>query len=554
MSKVLFLLSLCITILFSGCKSFDEYQQDRVSYAVQHFERAKRSNIDETQVLTLKECIRLAIRNNLDLKVLGLEEQVAEEMHTSELLGMLPELNISNNYSERDNTPGSSSKNIYGQSGGTYSYSQSQDRQQNVFNIDLALSVLDFGLAFFNSQQAKDRVFLRNQRLRRAEQNLVLDVARVYFQVAVAQRAIVLTQELLDECRARFAVIEDLGDRGVITPFRAFEETRRLIEMEKKLTNYFRSYDNSRVELCSLLGLYADTKIKVDYSMLNNVPEFTFPDMELMEQIALMRRPELFEIDIQKHINAIECRKSILMMFPNVRLFADYNKTNSDFQYHTSWWEVGVRAAYNLLKLPQHISRYKSYSKQVDVEEERAYAQAIAIIAQVRIAHANFLATKERLDIDIKINSTYKKNLEKAMMNKKMIGELSQLEIDHIRLATKETEIEKDLSLGNYFVSYFRILNTLGVENLDVQTVKNFKEALSYEHVLNSGNFKTQKREYYAGDEVVKEYGEDGQSSKRVGKDDVFDEDSETVTRPTEARPGYMTPYNPENTGETTIY
>ena len=28
---------------------------------------------------------RIVLRNNIDLKVLGLEEQVAEEMHTSEL-------------------------------------------------------------------------------------------------------------------------------------------------------------------------------------------------------------------------------------------------------------------------------------------------------------------------------------------------------------------------------------------------------------------------------------------------------------------------------------
>ncbi|HNZ66637.1 MAG TPA: TolC family protein [Planctomycetota bacterium] len=463
--------------------------------------------------------MRMAIRNNIDLKVLGLEEQVAEEMHTSELLGMLPDITLSNNYTERNNTPGSSSKNIFGYAGGTFTYSQSQDKQNNFFNVDLALSVLDFGLAFFNSQQAKDRIFLRRQRVRRAEQNLVLDVARVYFQVAVAQRAISMTQQLLKDCRSHSESIEKMGDRGVITPFRAFDETRRLIEMEKRLTNYFRSYENSRVELCALLGLYANTKIQVDHSMLAQVPDFYFPNMDLMEQIALMRRPELFEIDIQKHINHLECHKSILMMFPNVRIFADFNTNNSNFQYHTTWWEVGVRAAYNLLKLPQHISRYKAYSKQVDAEEERAYAQAIAIIAQVRIAHANFLAMKERLEIDTRVNNTHKKNLEKALASTKRTGEVSQLELDLMRLATVETEIERDLSLGNYFVAYFRILNSMGVENLNVETVRNFKEALSYEHVLQIEDFKTKDREYYDQNKTEGLEPESGTVLKRVGED-----------------------------------
>ena len=148
----------------SGCKSFEDYQNDRIAYAVKHFERARFTNLKQDQVLTLNDCVRLAVANNLDLKVFGLEEQVAKEMRTSEMLGMLPELNISNNFTGRTNTPASSSKQLDGDGPGTYSYSQSQDRNVNYLNIDLALSVLDFGLAFFNTQQSNDRLLLRQQR------------------------------------------------------------------------------------------------------------------------------------------------------------------------------------------------------------------------------------------------------------------------------------------------------------------------------------------------------------------------------------------------------
>ena len=153
--------SAALVLLLSGCKSFDEYQQERIAYAVKHFERAQYSNIENGRILTLNECVHLAVKNNLDLKVFGLEEQVSKEMRTSEMLGMLPELNISNNLTGRNNTPASSSKQLHGDGPGTYSYSQSQDKTVNYLNIDLALSVLDFGLAFFNTQQAQDRLLLR---------------------------------------------------------------------------------------------------------------------------------------------------------------------------------------------------------------------------------------------------------------------------------------------------------------------------------------------------------------------------------------------------------
>lgn len=490
--------SAALVLLLSGCKSFDEYQQERIAYAVRHFERAQYSNIENGRVLTLNECVRLAVKNNLDLKVFGLEEQVTKEMRTSEMLGMLPELNVSNNLTGRNNTPASSSKQLHGDGPGTYSYSQSQDKTVNYLNIDLALSVLDFGLAFFNTQQSQDRLLLRQQRTRRAEQNLVLDTVRVYFQVAAAQRAITITTELLKDCRNRYELIEKMEEAGQITPFRAFDEVRDFVDMEKCLTNYIRSYENSCVELRSLLGLYPNAQVKVDDSILDKVPEFTFPEMELMEQIALMKRPELYEIDMQKHINVLECRKTIVMMFPNVRMFVDFTNSNNSFLYNSTWWELGIRAAYNLLKLPQHISRYQAYSAQVDAEEARTYAQAIAVMAQVRIAHANLVAAKERLDIDTKVNNAYQKNLKKAEGSSKVSGELSQLELAHMRLATAETEIEKNLSLGNYYVAYFRVLNTLGIENLHNTTVDGLKKQLEEERVRAADELEQAKAEFEA--------------------------------------------------------
>lgn len=480
-----------------GCKSYDEYRQERAEYAVKHFERSQLQDLEEGRVLTLVDCIRLAGRNNLDLEVFKLEEHVAREMRTADMLGMLPEINVSNTLTDRNNTPGSSSRRI-SSDGATYGASTSQDRTVNYLNVDFALSVLDFGLAFFNTQQAEDRVLLREQRTRRAGQNLTLDVVRVYFQVAAAQRAINVTTQLLEDCRTRYELIAKMGRERQISPFRAFDETRRFIEMEKRLTNYIRSYENSCYELRSLLGLYPGAAVKVDDSILDAVPDFDLPEMIEMEQIALLQRPELYEIDMQKHINILECRKTIVTMFPNVRIFMDFTNSNNTFLYHQSWWEIGIRAAYNLLKLPQQIARYQAYSSQVDAEEARTYAQAIGVMAQVRMAHANLLATRERLDIDTKVYKAYSENLEWAKANKKMTGELSQLELDHMRLATTETEVERYLSLGNYYVSYFRILNAIGVEDLAVDSVTGLKEELGKARVRAAEELEKAKAEYAA--------------------------------------------------------
>ena len=488
---------LCLAI-FAGCKTQDEYQKERVAYAVKHFERSQYSDIPKGKVLNLQDCLHLALMNNLDFKVYGLEEKVAKEMRTREMLGMLPELNVSNNLDHRNNTPASKSRQLKGEGPGTYSYSQSQDRFVNYLNIDLALSVLDFGLAFFNTCQSNDRLLLRKQRVRRAEQNLILETVRCYFQVAASQRAIKVTKKLLAECKDRYVLIEKMGKEGTITPFRAFDEVRRFIDMEKRLTNYIRNYENSCVELRALLGVYPNSEITVDDTLLDTIPEFSVPEVELMEQIALMRRPELFEIDMQKHINVLECRKSIVMMFPNVRMFVDFTNSTNHFLYHATWWEIGLRAAYNLLKLPQHISRFLAYSAQVDAEEARTYAQAVAVMAQVRIAHANLLSARERLDIELRVNKAYKNNLAKAIAGGKISGERSKLELAHMQLVTAETEIEKYLAVGNHYVAYYRLLNTLGIENLNTATVADLRKIIAEERTRAAEELKRARAEYEA--------------------------------------------------------
>ena len=264
-----------------------------------------------------------------------------------------------------------------------------------------------------------------------------------------------------------------------ITPFRGFDETKRFVNMEKRLTSYIRAYENSCVELRSLMGMYPAGKLVVDDAVLRNAPDFNLPEIELMEQIALLQRPELYEMDIQKHINIIECRKTIVQMFPNVRIYGDFTNSTNSFLYHMSWWELGVRAAYNLLKLPKQIATYMAYSRQVEADELRTFAQAIGVMAQVRIAHANMFTTKERYNIDNENYRAYASQLKTAIATKQTAGALSTLELVHMRLETAETEIERLLSLGNYYISYYRLLNALGVRDLNVKTVKELKAELA---------------------------------------------------------------------------
>ncbi len=452
-------------LTFTGCRTADDFRKERAEFAAFYLEKSKLKVIPDNKVFALDECIKTALKHNLDLKVYELETAVEEERRTAEMLGMLPELNISNTLTGRNNTPGSSSKKI-DSSGATYGASQSTDRNVNVFNIDLALSVLDFGLSYFNTMQSNDRTFLRKQESARAAQNLTFDVVKTYFRVAVAQRSILLTKQLLEQCRNKTRMIEKLGRERKISPFRMFDENRRFVNLEKRLTAFVQEYETACIELRTLMGYLPNASVKVDDSCLDKVPEFYLPPVEDMERIALLNRPELSEADIQRHITKLESYKTILMMFPNVRMFVDFTNSNNAFLYHSSWWEIGIRAAYNLLKLPQQIATYRAIDGQIDVIDQRTWALTLGVMSQVRIAQAGLSRSRDRYDIDKRVYDTYKDNRDFAKANRQASGTMSQLELDRIELETAETEINSMISLGNCYVAYYRILNVLGMHSL----------------------------------------------------------------------------------------
>ena len=100
-------------------------------------------------------------------------------------------------------------------------------------------------------------------------------------------------------------------------------------------------------------------------------------------------------------------------------------------------------------------------------------------MAQVRIAHADILANKEILDTNIRTFENYNTHLTNSLKNQQITGDLPRLELDHIRLTTAESDIQRIMSLGNYYVSYYRLLNAIGIRSMTDNDLKALTEELN---------------------------------------------------------------------------
>ena len=386
------------------------------------------------------------------------------------MLGMLPELNVSENYTARNNEPGSTSISLETNQQ-SLEASKSSEKVELDTKVELALSTLDFGLAYMNTIQANDKALHEEQQKKRTAQNLVVEVVTAYFKVPTAQNAVEQTERLIALCDGVEKNLGELTKDKVISPLRALDEKKRFITQRKRLMEFRRSYENSCVELRSLMGYLPSKEIKVDTKCLDQLNVIQTPDVDILTRIALKERPELFQLDLQHHITVVEARKTILMMFPNVRMFTDFTNSTNKYLYNQSWWEVGVRATYNLLKLPQQIEQYKALDKEADALDIKTLAMTVGVMAQVKIAHANMEEVKSRYMLDQRIYDAYQEHLGYAKNNADVLGKISPIELARLELETAETAIDRTQSLSNYYLAYYRLLNMIGVPSIDQQDI-----------------------------------------------------------------------------------
>ncbi len=458
--------ALFIFILISSCASQPDYRQLRIDNAKDHYETIKKQVYTGTPPLTLLKAIELALENNLDIRVKDLQKAIAEEQATAAMLGMLPSMDLSGGYSTRDNDPGSTSISI--ESGEeSLEPSRSSEVNESQFQFKLLFSFLDFGLSYYSSIQHKDKGVIVRLQQNRAAQNLTLDVVKAYLKVAAAQYAMKDTEAMIDLSKETETALKGASEKGFFSPLKMLREKIVFLKLKRKLTDYRRNYENSKIHLSALLGYYPVGNIEVDTSFLDKLNETTVPPIEELEQLALEYRPELSELDVKGHIAHVEAKKALLKMFPNVKLFADFTDSSNVYLYNQSWWQVGVKAAFDLLNIPGRYFEYRGDKLEQEKTELQSVALSIGILAEVRIAHANLQEVKRRYEISNQIYLTQKEYQSTTEQHEKDGGSINPLQSRRAKMETADAAIGRTTSLANYYLAYHRLLNAIGKRNFE---------------------------------------------------------------------------------------
>lgn len=461
------------SLTLTGCRSKLDYHKIRADKSTKHFAEIAKRTLEDKQY-NLQECINLALKNNLDIQMQKLSEAIAKERRDGAVLGMLPDLNLSYSQTSRNNLSGSYSKDMSRTKNGAVNpdygttdwedKSKSSENQESTFKIEAIFSILDFGLAYYSAGQADDKVLLTQEQTRRSAQNLAMSVSQSYYRVATAQHAIKTIETLVVICDDSAKKLAELAESNALSPVRLLAEKKSLLNLKRSLINYKRSYQNYCIELKSLMGVMPVGVINVDTTSLDKLEILETSTVEELEQIAIKNRPELLQLDIKSDILAIEAKKSILKMFPNVKFFANWTESSNKYLYNDAWEQIGMNASLNLLNLPGELKNKKALEIEADQLDVKTIALTVGVISQVRIAFENFKEVKERFDLSKEIYETSVAHFKAVEARMKTAGDSSVLAYNKLKFEVAEIGMRHTETKSNYYLAYHRLMNAVGIE------------------------------------------------------------------------------------------
>ena len=167
--------ALASALLLSACASLDPKPATEEENRQRLLADQSRMYADQepiTTPITFYEAAARALKYNLDYRLKLMESALAADLRDVSSHEMLPRLVASAGYAGRNNDSGGTSIGIEDRQV-SLRPSTSEERYRELYGLGLSWSLLDFGVAYYRTQQKSDQILMAEERRRKVAQNVL---------------------------------------------------------------------------------------------------------------------------------------------------------------------------------------------------------------------------------------------------------------------------------------------------------------------------------------------------------------------------------------------
>ncbi|ARU88214.1 hypothetical protein B9K09_09640 [Pseudomonas sp. M30-35] len=472
-------LSLAIAAtLLTACSSMEprpytvEEQQQRI------LEDQARMYADQepvTHAISFYEAVARALKYNLDYRLKLMESALAADLRDVSSHEMLPRLVASAGYAGRNNDSGGTSIGIEDRQQ-SLRPSTSEERYRDIDSLGLSWSLLDFGVAYYRTQQKTDQIMMAEERRRKVAQNVLQDVRNAYWRALAAQRLMPEVDQLLERTHSALTSARSAEDRGLLPRQEALAYQRALIDSIDLLSVRRQDLEFAQAELSALMSLPPGSKMVLSDEPEPQMPEFK-ANIETLEQAALENRPEIMEEWYRKRVNANDLKIAKAQLWPNVSVNWSYQYDSNKYLYNNTWSETGLQVSVNLIRMLQLPALNNAEESQTKTDDTRRLALSMAILTQVRVGVLRYQLSHEQLEFANESLRVDQSLLSYARAAKSTaVG--SELEVIRAEGRYLLSRYQREAAYSNTQAAWGRLYNSVGldimpdvVKSYDVKTL-----------------------------------------------------------------------------------
>lgn len=392
-------LAIASTLLLSACSAIvpQPYSQEETSERILD-DRAQMYGQQEpvSGPITFYEAAARALKYNLDYRLKLMESALAADLRDVSSHEMLPRLVASAGYSGRNNDSGGTSIGI--QDGEeSLRASTSQERYRDLAGLGLSWSLLDFGMAYYRTQQKSDQILMAEERRRKVAQNVLQDVRNAYWRALGAQRLLPEVNRLLARTEQALDAARQAESKGLLPRQEILAYQRALLDSISLLTVRRQDLEFAQAELAALMSLPPGNRMELVEQAEPDMPPLDV-NVEHLEQLALQNRPEIMEEWYRKRVNENDLKIAKAQLWPNVSFNWGYQYDSNKYLYNNHWSETGVQVSLNLLRLLQLPALLNAEGSQGGTDDARRVALSMAVLTQVRVGALRYQLARQEME------------------------------------------------------------------------------------------------------------------------------------------------------------
>ena len=416
--------------------------------------------------LTLHGAMARALIHNPETRVQAMERSLALRQVELARLGLLPALTGRYGVETRSNAQASSSRSV--ETGRqSLTASTSNDRTRRIGNLAAFWHMLDFGVSYHAAKQQSDRALIAHERRRKAVHAAVADVRGAWWRAVARESALAQLEPLLARVRAALADSARLGAEQVRASVDALRYQRTLLEAVHVLERQRREIRLAKIELARLIGVAPGVEVTLAMPAAVPEPGRLAVEADELAALALARRPELREGQLEERIALGEVRKAMLRLLPGLELRAGAHVDSNSYLVNQDWMSLGAAISVNLTELFAGPAAIAAARVGRDLATARREALSMAVLAQVYVALARLEETRAQHATAGRI-ADIEQHIVEALRSRSRMGAVGRLETIRSEIDLLHAQLARDLAHADVEDSFGRIFLAVGADIVPV--------------------------------------------------------------------------------------